>query len=298
MADANETRYGRWVARLSFVVFLILSLALTLLWRIDNPRAERIRIAVIDQFVPSMDWAMAPVNRLVQMAVDFRSYERLYAQNQELRQELQRMKAWREAAIQFEQENARLLDLNKVKLNPKLSSVSGRILADSGSRFRQTALINLGRQDGLMEGWAAMDGLGLVGRVVAVGERASRIIFVTDSTSQIPVKIMPSNRRAILSGNNNQRPQLNFVEGAEQIKPGDRIETSGDGGVFPPDLLVGQVVQASDGLFEAILAADFQRLELLRVVRFSPQAPIEDPDRLIGPLITDPGAPIAEIADG
>ena len=298
-AQQNETRYTRLVARLGFGILLIFCLALVLLWRIDNPRAERIRIAVLDRFVPSMEWAMAPVNRATQMLLDFRSYERLYEQNRELRQEIQRMKAWREAAIQLEQENARLLDLNKVKLSPKLSSVSGRILSDSGSRFRQTALINLGRQDGLKEGWATMDGLGLVGRIVAVGERSSRLIFVTDSTSQIPVKIMPSNRRAILSGNNTLRPQINFIENAEEIKPGDRIETSGDGGVFPPDLLVGQVAIAAAGEYQAILAADFERLALIRVIRFSPQAPIQDPDRLIGPLLTDTTPePLAEIGDG
>ena len=297
-SQQSDTQYSRWVARLGFFIALLICLALILLWRIDNPRAERLRIAVIDRFVPSMDWAMAPINRGAQMVLDFRSYERLYEQNQELRQELQRMKAWREAAIQLEQENARLLDLNKVKLSAKLSSVSGRILADSGSRFRQTALINLGRQDGLREGWAAMDGLGLVGRVVSVGERSSRILFVTDATSQIPVKIMPSNKRAILSGNNSLRPLLNFVEGAEQVEPGDRIETSGDGGVFPSDLLVGQVVQAADGAFEAILAAEFQRLELLRIIRFSPAAPIQDPDRLIGPLLLPDTENIAEAGDG
>ena len=286
------------VARLGIVIFLILSLALVLLWRIDNPRAERLRIAVIDRFVPSMDWAMTPVNRLTQMVLDFRSYQRLHQQNQELRQELQRMKAWREAAIQLEQENARLLDLNKVKLSPELSSVSGRVLADSGTRFRQTALINLGRQDGLVEGWAAMDGLGLVGRVVSVGNSASRILFVTDATSQIPVKIMPSNRRAILSGNNSLRPDLKFIEGIDQIEPGDRVETSGDGGVFPADLLVGQVVQTSEGEFEAILAAEFERLELLRIIRFSPDAPIQDPDRLIGPLINPQIFPNSEASDG
>ena len=64
------------------------------------------------------------------------------------------------------------------------------------------------------------------------------------------------------------------------------------------NILVGQVVQAADGAFEAILAAEFQRLELLRIIRFSPAAPIQDPDRLIGPLLSPETENIAEAGDG
>ena len=294
--DSSDTQFLRMLGRFGFGMFLVLCLALFFLWRIDNPRAERLRMAIVDRVVPNMDWAMAPVNKASQMVKEFQSYERIYSQNQELRNELQRMKAWREAAIQLEQENARLLDLNKVKLNPKLSSVSGKVLTDSGSPFRQSALINLGNEDGMTEGWAAMDGLGLVGRIVAVGEKSSRVVFVTDTTSKIPVLIKPSNQRAILEGDNSGQPPLKFVENIERIQPGDRIVTSGDGGVFPSALLVGQVVLGSDGQLRTQLSADFRRLELLRVIRHLPSAPINEPERLIGPIL--PKAPDVIATDG
>ena len=69
---------------------------------------------------------------------DFQSYRKIYEQNQELRRELQRMESWKEAALQLEQENARLLDLNNVRLDPRLTSISGNVLADSGSPYRQS----------------------------------------------------------------------------------------------------------------------------------------------------------------
>jgi rod shape-determining protein MreC len=283
----EDVNFTRSLGRIGVAFFLILTLALFLLWRIDNPRAERIRMALIDRVVPNMDWAMAPVSKASQMVQDFQSYERIYSQNQELRRELQRMKAWREAALQLEQENARLLDLNKVKLNAKLSFISGKVLTDSGSRFRQSAIINLGRLDGVVEGWAAMDGLGLVGRIAGVGTSSSRVLFVTDTSSNIPVLIKPSNQRAILSGDNSLQPPLLFIESQLQIQPGDRIVTSGDGGVFPADLLVGQVSLDSENQLRAQLAADFRRLEFLRVIRYSPNAPINQPDRLIGPVLSE-----------
>jgi len=283
----DDVNFTGSLARIGVAIFLVVLLALFLLWRIDNPRAERIRMALIDRVVPNMEWAMVPVSKASQMVKDFQSYDRIYSQNQELRRELQRMKAWREAALQLEQENARLLDLNKVKLNAKLSFISGKVLTDSGSHFRQSAIINLGRLDGVIEGWAAMDGLGLVGRIAGVGDGSSRVLFVTDTTSNIPVLIKPSNQRAILAGDNSAAPTLLFIESFQQIKPGDRIVTSGDGGVFPADLLVGQVTLGTDSQFRAQLAADFRRLEFLRVIRYSPNAPINQPERLIGPVLPD-----------
>ena len=104
---------------------MLLLLALFLLWRIDSPRVERFRAALVDRVMPSFSWAMLPITKATAMIEDFQSYTRIYEQNQELRRELQQMKAWREAALQLEQKNARLLDLNQVRLDPRLTHVPG-----------------------------------------------------------------------------------------------------------------------------------------------------------------------------
>jgi rod shape-determining protein MreC len=76
------------------------------------------RAAIVDRVVPNMEWAMGPVTGVARIFEDFQSYARLFEQNQELRRELQQMRAWREAALQLEQENARLLDLNRCSSTP------------------------------------------------------------------------------------------------------------------------------------------------------------------------------------
>ena len=142
MARRQEPQidFFRVLGRVGLVALLLAMMALFLFWRIDNPRAERLRSAVIDRVVPRMEWALVPVTRVTRMLEDLQSYDRIYRQNQELRKELQQMKAWREAAIQLEQENARLLDLNKVKLSPQLTYLSGELITDSGSPFRQSGI--------------------------------------------------------------------------------------------------------------------------------------------------------------
>lgn len=275
--------YAGPIRRLLVGVLVIVMLGLFLIWRIDSPRVERFRSAVIDRVVPNMDWAMAPVTGIANLVSDFRSYQQLAEQNQQLRRELQDMKAWREAAIQLDQENAKLRDLNNVRLDPRLTYITGVVLADSGSPFRQSVLINVGSRDGIVDGWATMDGTGLVGRISGVGANTSRVIMLTDATSRIPATIQPSGQRALIVGDNTSAPPIDFLEDPDQVRPGDRIVTSGDGEVFPPGLLIGQVAQDPGGRLRTRLAADYERLEFLRVLRDHGARRVSNPSALILP---------------
>ena len=150
-----------------------------------------------------------------------------------------------------------------------------------------------------------MDGIGLVGRISGVGQTTSRVILLTDSNSRIPVTVQPSGQKALLSGDNSSAPPLEFLEKQDLVRPGDRVISSGDGGVFPAGLLVGQVAQGVDGRLRVRLAADYERLEFLRVLRSHETERISEPgalivppmarDGLIGPL---PAATPPEAADG
>ena len=291
--------YAGPVKRLLVSVLVLCLIGLFLLWRIDSPRVERFRAQIVDTVVPSFSWAMAPVTGLVNIARDFQSYNRLYEQNQELRRELQQMKQWKEAALQLGQENARLLDLNNVQLDPRLTFISGVVIADSGSPFRQSVLINLGAQDNIVDGWAAIDGLGVVGRISGVGQRTSRVILLTDTSSRIPVTVQPSGQQALMLGDNTAAPPLEFIEAPDQVRAGDRVLTSGDGGVFPDGLLVGQVEEDPGGRLRVRLAADYERLHFLRVLRSQNREVITEPGGLIAPdRVTgaeeDPSAALTE----
>lgn len=292
----NSEDYTTPLRRLLLAVVILCLLGLFFIWRIDSPRVERFRAAVIDTVIPSFDWAMAPVTATVNIVRDFRSYQRIYEQNQELRRELRQMTAWKEAALQLEQENAKLRDLNNVRLDPRLTYITGVVLADSGSPFRQSVLINVGSRDGIVDGWATMDGTGLVGRISGVGPNTSRVIMLTDATSRIPATIQPSGQRALIVGDNTSAPPIDFLENPDQVRPGDRIVTSGDGDVFPPGLLIGQVAQDPGGRLRTRLAADYERLEFLRVLRGHGARRVSSPSALILPE-TPPGITDAATAE-
>jgi hypothetical protein len=121
-----------------------------------------------------------------------------------------------------------------------------------------------------------MDGIGLVGRISGVAKNTSRVILLTDASSRIPVTIQPSGQRAIVAGDNSAAPPINFIESPDLVRPGDRVVSSGDGGVFPASLVIGQVAADPSGRLRVRLAADYERLKFLRVLRSHPTEPVTD----------------------
>jgi rod shape-determining protein MreC len=132
------------------------------------------------------------------------------------------------------------------------------------------------------------------------------VLLLTDAASRVPVIIQPSGQRAILAGDNGLYPLLDFLENPDLVRPGDRVVSSGDGGLFPSGLLVGQVALGTDRRLRVRLAADFGRLEFLRILRSPETEVIADPGALVRPRSGEAAgdapagesAATAEAADG
>ena len=302
LEEAEQKPTSRLVRRVIVGLVVFVSLVLFALWRSDSPRVEQLRMAVVDAFTPSMSVATTPIALAADMIRDWQTFIDVYNQNRVLRREIERLRGWRAAARSLEEENAQLRALNNVQLKPKTTFVTGDVIADSGGPFRRSVLVNVGRREGVNEGAAAVDGVGLVGRVVGVGNRAARLLLLTDYASRVPVVIRPSGKRAMLVGDGTALPLLEFVDSPDEITPGDAIETSGEGGVLPPDLPVGQVVRTRSSGLRARLAADYGRLEFVRVLHYRPETQIDVSGSLIVPeedegLIGPPAPPGLDAAD-
>ena len=151
MADRVDigTEFGKLVRRALAVALVMVCIVLFALWRADNPRIERMRMALADWALPSIEITSKPLASGADMVKDFENFTRVYEQNKALRQEIQRLRSWREAAQQLERENAQLRALNNLKLSERVSYVAGEVIADSGSPFSQSVLINIGALDGV-----------------------------------------------------------------------------------------------------------------------------------------------------
>jgi rod shape-determining protein MreC len=107
------------------------------------------------------------------------------------------------------------------------------------------------------------------------------VLLLTDINSKVPVVMEASRARAILVGNNRNRPELSFMKAKAGVTPGDRIVTSGIAGAFPPGLPVGVVASVDDGHILVELLIEESRLELVRILDHGPNGIVADPG--IGP---------------
>ncbi len=195
------------------------------------------------------------------------AYVRAGDQNRELKAQLARDRGLEDQLSALRDENARLRALLGVKTDPPLPMASARTILDGRGPFAETRLADAGSEAGIIEGNPVLSDHGLVGRVIAVAPRISRIMLLTDVESRIPVLIARTNGRAILTGDGGPSPKLAYLRTHAPVRAGDRILTSGDGGVIPRGLPVGVATWAPDG-WRVALDTDAGAIDLVRILLF------------------------------
>lgn len=255
--------------RFSFAILMMLSAILLILGRAQPQMVEGLRSHAIDIVAPVVDGIHRPILAVSNAADDLVHYFTLRSENEQLRAANAQMKEWQNAVASLQKENRELRGLLHFKTEPGLAYISARVIADTGGAFARGLIVTAGRQDGVREGMAATTGDGLIGTVTEVGEWSSRIVLITDLNSRIPVTISGSGDRAIVSGDNSPTPRLKFLPQDAVLSPGAVVVTSGHGGIFPPNLPVGNVVDHGHGQYSLIPAADLARLNYVRLVDFN-----------------------------
>jgi rod shape-determining protein MreC len=149
--------------------------------------------------------------------------------------------------------------------------------ADSTAWFR-TVLLDRGESDGVKRGMAVVTPEGVVGHVVASSSRASKVLLVIDTTSAVDVTVERTRARGIVEGERENLCALKYMVHGDDVKVGDRLVSSGMGGLFPKGLPVGKVSEISPekrGLFQRAIvqpSVDFNKLEEVFVIlELSPQ---------------------------
>jgi rod shape-determining protein MreC len=241
---------------------------LMLLGRTESGLIERTRALVADAVAPILDFASRPISGTVDALENAQNLMALAKENASLREANRRLRSWQAVAYRLEAENGALRELLRMVPDPQSRYVTARVVADNGGAFVRSVLVNAGARDGVIQGQAAVTGEGLAGRVAQVGGRSAQVLLLTDMNSRIPVMLAHSRERAMLAGNNTNRPVLLYLGPRSRVEPGDRVLTSGDGGVFPAGLPVGVVSASEDGTTRVQPFVDWDRMEYLRLIDF------------------------------
>ncbi|MBI1775942.1 MAG: rod shape-determining protein MreC [Proteobacteria bacterium] len=259
--------------RFAFLLLVLGTFGLMVVGKADIILIDRLRAAVADGVAPILAFLSEPAARVADVLQTMRELGELRQQNHELKVENERLNQWQFVARRMEAENNALRQLSRLVIDPPAHFITGRVVADGGGVFVRSLLVDAGRRAGAERGQAVLTAEGLVGRVSEVGERAARVILLTDLNSRIPVLIEASRDRAMLTGDNGEHPRLMYLPATARAVPGDRIVTSGDGGAFPPGIPVGVVIDSPDSGIRVQPYVDFTRLEYVRLVDFKLDAP-------------------------
>lgn len=198
----------------------------------------------------------------------------LQQQNSELEQENATLRsqivAYQQQVTEVEILSA-LLDFARAQ--PQNEYQAAAVIGQDPSPFLQYVIINRGSDDGLRRGMPVVSNEGLVGRIDAVTANAARVQLINDADSAINVTIQPSDDTGILVGGLNGEISIEKIPQNAQIQPGDTVLTSGMGGAYPANILIGTVSgvqeQPSD-LFQTATVqsfVDFSQLEILLVIK-------------------------------
>jgi len=262
------------VELLSFGLYFLCAVLLVLS-RIGHGVLEDARDQLVDLSEPLLELASVPavearraVDRVrLHLSVHNNAVEeidRLTKENEELKQ-------WRWRTQLLERKVAHLRKLLHAAEEPALVYATGQVIADARGPFVRSALVNLGRNDGLRIGYAVINGDGLVGRTVEAGDSVARVLLLNDLNSRIPVQVGPRGARGIALGDNSAELQLGFMQEGAEVSAGDEVYTSGSDGVLPRGLRVG-VVAGEPGAFKIRPFAELNSLDAVSVLFFDAPA--------------------------
>ncbi len=256
------------VQRFALGLLVIVTFGVMLVGKADTVLVEHARVLALDMVSPVLEAIARPVAYANRAIADLREFASLREENARLREENARLLAWQTAARRLENENEGLRSLARFREGPEASFITARLVGDSVSAYMRGALLNVGRRVGVSPGQAVVTGQGLAGRIAEVGENSSRVLYVTDVNSRLPVLVERTREPAILAGDNSPRLRLTLLPSIAGVQTGDRIITSGHGGSFPVGIPVGEVVETGDGSVRVRPFTDFSRLEFVRVVDY------------------------------
>jgi len=255
-------------SRFAFGLLITAAFALMLLGKADVLLVERAKTTVGDALAPVITVLSRPAATVSATVAELRDFRDLRAENQRLTVENHRLERWQHVARRLEAENRALRALASFVPPPAIDFVTTRVIASGGGAFVRSVMVAAGARQGIERGHAVMGGEGLVGSIVEVGESHARVLLITDLNSQIPVIVERTRDPAVLAGDNTRSPRLVYMPQNAQVLPGDRIVTSGHGGVFPYGLPVGVVTAIADGAVRVTPYVDWNRLEYVRLLNY------------------------------
>jgi len=250
--------------RFSLFALTILSIVLIFLETLEFKPLNNIRSFVKDIVYRGALIATYPLKSFSSFYQFMENHINLYSNYKELITENKELKNNISKSDFLELENSQLRKLIDEQAVSSSDLVSARVMLDKQSPYLNSFVINIGSNKNIKNGMAVLDGKNFIGRTVDVNFFSSRVLLVSDLNSKIPVLSEPSGNHAILSGHGTSEPTLEYLSENHTIQDGDKVYTSGKGGIFTPGIAVGKV-KIDKKKIKVLLFSDLSQITFVNI---------------------------------
>jgi rod shape-determining protein MreC len=230
-----------WSAIVCFALLAVVSLTL-LTWKVKNrvPVAffENAVLSITRPFQQAATWTTRSLREVwgsyVYLVHVQRDNQRLREEIKWLRQESHR---YLEAYLQYQ----RLQQLLNFREQTPLDVVAAEVIGRNSNSWTEIIYINRGTHDKVAKGFPVVTHDGLVGQVIHAAPALSQVMLLTDFRSGVDALVQRTRASGVVTGRGRDLAALKFLPVGADIQPGDRLISSGMGGVYPKGLIIGAV---------------------------------------------------------
>jgi len=276
-SDITQTSTPRYSFKYSFdlifkkieaIFFSLICVIFLIVSRVNEDFSQKISFEFVNISIPIVKFVSTPVNGVISLFTEFHDLVSAKKENQLLKEELLKLKAFYIKSLNVHQENKELRSILDFVTSKSSNFKVARVVGRSHQIFNQKVFIDAGKNRDLKEGAVVTGDRGVIGRVAEVGEDKSRLILLNDASSKIPVITSKGRVRAILSGNNSSLMEMLYLPKNHQIEEGDWVFTSGDGDTLPPGLLVGVVKKTSKESVLIAMVEDVNNSDIVTIISY------------------------------
>ena len=250
--------------KFSLFALVILSIIFIFVETIETKPLNYLRAFIKDTIYRGALVVSAPTKSLSNFTHSIEEHTNLYNNYKKLKKENNELRNNISKTGFLELENKQLRKLIEDQVSSYTNLVSARVMLDKQSPYLNSLIINIGNNKDVKNGMAVLDGKNFIGRIVDVNFFSSRVLLISDLNSKISVIVEPSEHHAILSGHGNKAPTLEYLPENYNIQNGNKVYTSGKGGIFSPGFPIGEV-KIEDDVIKVLLFSDLSQITFINV---------------------------------
>ena len=258
--------FGLVFNKIETVFFSFLCVVCLVVSKVDHDFSRDVSSVFVDISLPVAKFAAFPFNIAFSLVTDFGELVRAKEENQNLKEELEKLRSFYIKSLNIHQENKDLREMLQFVSSKSANFKVAQIIGRSRPLFNQKIFIDAGEDRGLKEGEIITGKRGVIGRVAEVYENKSHIFLLNDAISRIPVITSQVRAKGILAGNGSGMMEILYLPKNHNIQVGEMIFTSGDGDTLPPGLLAGVVSKVNKDSVLVSMVEDVNNADLVTIL--------------------------------